>query len=109
MSKVFTQSGFKAVPEANKIFTLCDSKNETFNRLWLWPARAITAAGKRTLNTGDIYVGERMEGSADCTPDVLATGDLPILIELPQGETKRLRDVIVQADTAGDGLFFKYW
>ena len=108
MSKVFTKSGFKAAPEANKIFALSDSAKEMFNRLWIWPAKAISG-GKRTANTGDIYVGERSEGSADCTPDVLTTGDLAYLIELPVGETKALRDVIFQADNAADGVYFKYW
>jgi len=81
MSKVTTKSGFKAVPEANKIFTLSDSIKEVFNRLWIWPASAMPASGKRTANAGDIYIGERSDGSADCTPDVLATGDLPLLID----------------------------
>jgi hypothetical protein len=107
MSKIFTKSGFARAIEAGKIYPLTNSGNEMFNRLWLWPASGITA-GKRTLNDGNLYIGERTE-SGDVTPDEMIPGDLPMLIELPQGETKQLRDVIFQADTAGDGLFFKYW
>ncbi len=108
MSKVFTQSGFRATREANKITSLSDSKSETFNRLWLWPASAVTSGGKLTANAGDVYVGERTD-SGDVTPDKLGTDDLSFLIQLPEGQTKLLRDVIVQADNSGDGVFFKYW
>lgn len=109
MSKIFTKSGFKPAPEANKIFALTNDSKLLFNRLWLWPASGVTTGGKRVANVGDIYVGERTEGSSDCTPDKLTTDDLPLPIELPEGETKMLRDVIVQADNALDGVYYKYW
>lgn len=108
MSKVSTKSGFITAAEANKITPITNSKTDAFNRLWLWPSKAPTAGGKRTSNVGDVYVGERTDGG-DYTPDVLGKDDMPMLIELPVGETKLLRDVIFQSDTAGDGLLFKFW
>ena len=103
-----TKSDTVFAPEANKIFRLSDSKDATFNRLWLWPCKAIDATGKRTLNTGSVYIGEQTD-SKDVTPDELASGDLPFPIQLPDGMTKQLRDVLIQADNAGDGVYFKYW
>lgn len=107
MSKTFTRSGLAIAAEANKLTPISNSKSDTFNRLWIWPAKGIVSF-KRVANTGDIYIGERTEDQ-DVTTDVMASGDLPMLIELPQGEQKLLRDVIFQADNAGDGVFFKYW
>ena len=108
MSKVSTKSGRQSAAEANKIYPLTTDKKLFFNRLWIYPAKAI-ASNKLTANTGDIYVGERTDGDIDCTPDKLTNADLPLLIELPQGETKQLCDVIFQADNAGDGVFYKFW
>lgn len=108
MSKITTKSGFVASREANKITSLCDNSKENFNTLWIWPASAMPATGKRTLNVGDIYIGEKTD-SGSFTPDVLTKDDLAFQIKLPEGETKLLRDVIFQADSAGDGVFFKYW
>ena len=106
--KTETKAGTAVASEANKIYALTNDKKLSFNRLWIWPAAAMTAGGKRTANAGNVYIGERTS-SGDHTPDQLATGDAPILIELPQGETKLVSEVIFQADTASDGVYFKYW
>lgn len=107
MSKTFTKSGFIASKEANVMTSLTNDRKLMFNTLWIWPASAITA-GKRVDNVGDIYIGERTE-DADVTPDVLLKDDLAFQIKLPEGQFKQLCDVIFQADSAGDGVYFKYW
>lgn len=112
MSKIVTQSGFYATKQANKIESIAADSKVEFNKLWLWPASGISAAvgskGTRIPNVGNIYIGERTD-SEDVTPDVVATGDLPMVIELPQGENKMLRDVLIQADNLGDGVYYKFW
>lgn len=107
MSKVFTKSGFMASTQANVLTPLTNDGKLYFNKLFVWPASAITG-NKRVVNVGDIYIGEKTE-DADCTPDVLTPADLAFEIRLPDGETKLLRDVFFQADNAGDGVYFKYW
>lgn len=110
MSKILTQSGFYAVPEANKIFSFkLDGIDQEFNRLWIYPASQVdNNSGKLVANQGDIWIGERT-ASGDMTPDRLGSGDPPILIELPQGRTKKLSEIILQADNANDGVWFKFW
>jgi hypothetical protein len=105
--KTATQSGIYLLQNANAIERISDSHKLSFNKLWLYPAKAV-AGGLLTPNTGNINVGERTE-SGDVTPDVLQVGDLPMVIELPQGETKLLRDVLIQGANAGDGVWFKFW
>lgn len=109
-NRIPTQSGFYAAPEANKIFSLkLDGVDVEFNRLWLYPASGINGAtDKLVANAGDVYLGEKT-ASGSVTPDRLGNGDGPILIELPQGRTGKLSDIIFQADNAGDGFWFKLW
>lgn len=107
MSKTTTKSGSKYAVEANVITPLTSDGKLVFNKLFIWPASAITAK-KRVANVGDIYIGERTSDE-DVTPDVLTPADLAFKIQLPDGETKLLRDVIFQADNAGDGVYYKYW
>ena len=108
--RIPTQSGFYAVPEANKIFSIqLDGVDHEFNRLWIYPASAVDHnAGKLTANVGDVYIGEKT-ASGNVTPDKLAFGDPPILIELPQGRSRKLSEIILQADNANDGVWLKFW
>ena len=110
-----TESLVYTIKNANSIERVADDLKLKFNKAWLYPAKGIAkngdgsgvTPGKRIPNGGTISVGEHTEG-ADCTPDDLLTGDPPIKFELPQGDWKYLKDVIIQG-AAGDGVYIKYW
>jgi hypothetical protein len=115
MSTIKTQSGVYQIQNANSMERISDNQKIVFNKLWLYPAKGVAKSGDASglspglliLNGAGIFVGEHMDG-ADATPDALNINDLPLKIELPQGESKLLRDVLIQG-AAGDGVFFKYW
>jgi len=110
MSAIKTLSGIYTTRAANQVERISDSQKEVFNKMVIYPGKAIDANTRKiTANVGAVYVGERTEGEGDMTPDTLASADLPIIIQLPQGREKLVRDVLVQSDNAGDGIVFKYW
>lgn len=87
-------------------------KGHLFNKLWIYPASGLTAAASGngsilTVNSATVYIGERGDGPDVCV-DILQPGDLPIKIELPQGEEKLIEDVLIYG-TNGDGVWFKWW
>lgn len=110
MSTIKTISGFYGTKNANEIERISDNPKAVFHKLFLYPCKGVNSAnGKLNANAGNVYIGERTEGESDVTPDLLQSADLPIVIELPQGKNKLLRDVLIQADNAGDGVYFKGW
>src|SRR4051812_20491869 len=98
MSKITTRSGFFAAPEANKVFSIADRKNRdaVFNRLWIYPASGVNkATSKLVANAGNAWIGERTD-SGEVTPDLMELDSSPLLIELPQGQSKKIDDVLFQ-------------
>jgi hypothetical protein len=115
MSTTSTQSGLYRIQNANSMERISDSPKAVFNKIWIYPSQGVAKKltgsvqeGQLILNTGTVYVGEVTE-SDKATPDALATGDLPLKIELPVGAHKLLRDVLIQGANVGDGVWFKYW
>lgn len=115
MSNTFTQSGLYRIKNANMMERISDSPKATFNKIWLYPstgvAKILTGGiqeGQLLQNVGAVSVGE-VTDSDKATPDTLAVGDPPIKYELPVGEHKLLRDVLIQGANVGDGVWFKYW
>jgi hypothetical protein len=110
MSKVNTQAGFYKLKETDKIESLGNAlanHNIRFNCLFLWPASGIDVTGKRVANSDSVFIGERTT-DRDVTPDELESDANPFKIQLPEGEEKLLKDVLIQG-TAGDGVWFNYW
>lgn len=113
MSRIITKQGFKVIVAANTVEQLTDDQRIEFNKIWIYPGqRPQNQAGLLTMNAGIVYVGEQ-GGGDKMTPDPLQPGTtpdeiIPVKIELPEGRTKRLSDIIVQG-AALDGVFYKYW
>jgi hypothetical protein len=116
MSKVTTQSDVYIIQNADTMEPISDNKKIIFNKLWVYPGKGIAkegdgsglAIGRIIPNTEDIYLGEKAAGEK-FTPDKISLDDPPILIELPQGETKLLSEILVQSPTAGNGVVIKFW
>jgi hypothetical protein len=107
MSTVKAQSDKYVIQNTDKIERLTTKRDPVFNKLWIYPASDVDDNGKLVANDNPIYIGERTEG-ADVTPDVLATDAAPFPIILPDGEKKKLNEVLIQG-TAGDGVWFKWF
>ena len=117
MKRITTLSTVYLIKNADSVEQVTTDKNILFNKLWIYPGKGIAksgdasglAPGKIIPNTEDVYVGERCNGSLEMTPDLLVLDSSPILIELPQGESKFLREVLVQSSNAGNGVVLKFW
>jgi hypothetical protein len=107
MSKLRTQFGEYTILVSNAIESIALHKQEEFfNKLWIYPGTRADG-GLLTPNTDTIYLGEDGDGQKT-TPDALAPGDPPMRIELPQGEQKKISEVLIQG-TAGDAVWYKFW
>lgn len=84
-------------------------KDIFFQKLWLYPAKAIAAGGKLTANVGDVYLGKSgADAATPCTPDKLQPTDVNGMVyQLPAGQKMRLAQIIIQG-AIGDGVFFSY-
>jgi hypothetical protein len=105
MPLISSKKGFLILKQNNVITPLTEDTKDKFNKLWLYPASG-NIGGIIQVNTQSIYVGLRGPGG-DVTPDLINAGDLPLKIELPDGQTMHLNEVIAQG-TTGDGIFFCY-
>jgi hypothetical protein len=84
-------------------------RDSIFNTLWIYPAQGIDNATKKlTANVGSVWIGEKTTG-ADVTPAELPFDGAPFPIQLPPGQNKYIRDVLIQVDNAADGVWLKWW
>ena len=96
------------VIQANNTNEAITTGAETFQKLWIYPAKA-AVAGVLTANAGTVYVGVSGAAAVPYLPDKRAATDTdyPAIIELPLGMRMRLADVRVRG-TATDGVFYRY-
>ncbi len=89
-----------------------NNPNLFFQKLWIYPASAYTAAtGQLILNANAIYIGKSglaSPGHRAFTPDKLLPTDLPIKYELPLGQKMAISQIIFSG-TAGDGVVISWW
>jgi hypothetical protein len=108
--RIISQFDYYAIKGTNTLeFPFLHRTGINFNKLWVYPGirNGISGASILTVNAGTVYIGERGDGPDQCV-DILAPGDLPFKIELPQGMEKSLSELCVYG-TAGDGIWVKYW
>ncbi len=107
--KIVTQALLFLPGAANVIRNLIpNDRDAVFNTMWIYPCRAFDAQGKRVANAASAWIGERTT-YADVTPEELVYDGGPMPIQLPPGQTKLVRQVLVQVDDAADGVWAKWW
>ena len=104
--------GLYILTGTNDIEQIAAASAAFFQKLWLYPAKAVTAGtGILTANVGNVSLGKSgaaAAGKQQYCPDLLTPANINgMSYELPLGQKMLLSQIIITG-TAGDGVFYSY-